>query len=682
MKKIELLAPAGSMEALKAAVNYGADAVYLGGTSFSARAFASNFDHDSLIEAVKYCHIRGVKVYMTINTLLTEKELENALNEVRFAYKVGVDALIIQDLGLFYLIKKEMPDFDLHASTQMHIHNISGIKVAKALGFKKAVIARESSLELIKEACKEDIEIECFIHGAICVSYSGQCLMSAVSKQRSANKGMCAQCCRLKYKLLDSNNKKVETDTDYLLSPKDMYLLDDIPSLIEAGVSSFKIEGRMKSPAYVGLVTSIYRKAIDSYYEGKIYHITKEEHDNLLSVFNRGFTNSYLLDNNADIFFNIRPNHMGKVIGKIVDYKDNIAYIRLFNEVNQFDGIRIINSYNDTGKILNELKVNKKLVSKAYKNEVISVKVDSPVKYGDKVVKTLDYKLENNINNYELKKRNIDLDIRFIENKNILIKCNIDNLNFNKEYDLKPDKAIKAPISKESLLDIFSKVDNKPFNINNFNCELGNAFMPKSKINELRRTFYEDLEEYILSSFKRKVGTFISLNNKLEDEINNEKLIEDNLFNKNPVINTKGIYNSNVITEIGGLLNGVDNKIAYYTLNITNSYSYELLKKLGFNKIILSSELTMTQIDDLINSYKERNKVNIRPFVLSKGKRTLMYLKRNPFIKYIDNDSYKLTDGTNIYNLKFNDEYVEIIESKDYEFKELDKDKAGEFVIL
>ncbi len=656
MNKVELLAPAGNMDCLKAAVNYGADAVYFGGTSFSARAFAGNFDHDNIIEAVKYCHLRDVKLYMTINTLLSENELENALNEARFAYEAGVDALIVQDLGLIYRIRQEMPDFDLHASTQMHVHNIEGVKACKKLGFKKVVVARESNLEFIKQACKEEIDIETFIHGAICVSYSGQCLMSSYSKNRSANKGMCAQCCRLKYGLYE-NNKKVETDTDYLLSPKDMFLLNDIPSLIEAGVKSFKIEGRMKSSAYVGLVTSLYRKAINAYYNNQRFNLSQKEYNDLLSVFNRGFTNSYLLDNNADIFSNFRPNHMGKEIGKVIDYRDGNCLIRLFSDINQFDGIRIISKKGDTGKILNSLTVNKKLVSKAYKNEIISIKVDSPVLKGDPAIKTLDYKLEESINNYELKKKDIDININFVEDKPIKIEC----LGFKKTYDIKPDKAIKAPISKETLFEVFSKIDTKPYRLVSLDGVIGDAFMPKSKLNEIRRDFYESLSEYILGCFKRNNNKFMDLNpygsNRWGSNPDNLTVNEDKL----PVVNLNSDYSGDYICDIGGLFKG-EGKIAYYTLNVCNSYAYELLNKLGFKSIVLSSELKPLQVKSLIEAYKNRIG-DIRPYVVI-GNRTLMYIRRNPFIKYTNFKCLSLVDGVNKYDVKILNE-TRIIENKE-----------------
>ena len=192
MKRIELLAPAGSFEALKAAISNGADAVYLGGKNFGARAYATNFNHEEMIEAINFAHLYCVKVYVTMNTLLNDLELTAALKEVAFYLEIGVDALIIQDLGLYYEIKKQYPLMEIHCSTQMHIHNVEGVKTAKALGFKRVVVARESKLEDIKEMCQQGIEIETFVHGALCISYSGQCLFSSSLFNRSCNKGICA----------------------------------------------------------------------------------------------------------------------------------------------------------------------------------------------------------------------------------------------------------------------------------------------------------------------------------------------------------------------------------------------------------------------------------------------------------------------------------------------------------
>lgn len=691
MKKVELLSPAGDFESLKAAVNYGADAVYIGGTLYSARAFAKNFNNEELIEAVKYCHLRGVKVYVTMNTLLTENEIENAFKQVKFYYDNNVDALIIQDLGLFYLIKERLPDFELHASTQMHIHNVKGVENAKKLGFSKVVVARESSLDLIKEFCKQDIQIECFVHGAICVSYSGQCLLSSVTKNRSANRGACAQCCRLKYELFDvTENKKIKTDTDFLLSPKDMFLLEDIPDLIKAGVSSFKIEGRLKSPTYVGLVTKVYREAIDAYYEDKHFTLNKKTINNLLSVFNRDFSNTYLLNNNSDLFNNSHPNHMGIEIGEVIKATPKKCFIKLIDEVNQFDGIRIINSNNEYGKILNTITVNGKFVNHANKYEIIEIETTEQVNTGDKVVKTLDYKLEKDIANYALKKKPISLDITLKENTKVVIKAKIDADVFTKEFAYIPEIALKAPISKENIIKQFSKLNESPFIIKDFNIELGNVFVPISKLNELRRDFFNEFEEFILNRFIRKtqnkpnLGTFV-INDICEPLILNRSEIEikNAIKEVNPVINYDGIYNSSdLVCEFGGLLNNNPHKIAYYTLNCSNSYSYELLLRLGFEKIILSSELTQNNIDLLIDSFRERHNILIRPYVFAYGRRGLMYLRRNPIEKYyIKGHNYELIDHNNSFSVVINDKYTELREKEPYLNEKIDNNE-NMFIIV
>ena len=263
-QKIELLAPAGNMESLYAAVAAGCDAVYLGLQTFSARAFAGNFSHEEFCEAISYCHIRSVKIYVTINTMLFETEIENAKKEVDFLYVNDVDGLLIQDLGLFHYVRTCYPDMDVHCSTQMHIHNLAGVKFMQKEGAKRVVLARETPIEIVQEACRTGVQIEVFVYGAICISYSGQCLMSAATKDRSANRGMCAQCCRLKY----YPDGKKNSNGEYILSPKDLNVIDHLPELIKAGVSSLKIEGRMKRPEYVWLVSITFREAIDAYYAG------------------------------------------------------------------------------------------------------------------------------------------------------------------------------------------------------------------------------------------------------------------------------------------------------------------------------------------------------------------------------------------------------------------------------
>ena len=658
MKRIELLSPAGNFECLKAAINNGADAVYLGGSNFSARAFADNFDNEKIVEAIKYAHLRNVKVYVTINTLLNEYEIDNAYNFAKFLYENNVDAILIQDLGLFYRLRTDFPDFELHASTQLHIHNLQGVKNAKELGFKRVVLARESSLELIRECSKEDIEIECFVHGAICVSYSGQCLMSSVTKNRSANKGMCAQMCRLKYDLYD-DNKKIETDTKYLLSPKDMFLLNDIPSLIEAGVSSLKIEGRMKSSAYVGYVTRCYREAIDAYYNNQKYIVTDEIINNLKALYNRGFTNTYLLNDSKDLFSNSRPNHMGIEIGEVIKVLNSKVFIKLNNDINQFDGIRIISNI-DTGLILNMLKVNGKLVNKAKKNDIVEITVKDKVKVGDKVIKTLDYNFENSINKTLDKKIHIYLDIHLKVGDTLKVVAQFNNEHYEYVSTTYLEKAINMPISDSDIIDCFNKVDIHPYVIDKYTINLDNVFIPLKKLNEIRREFYSSFDEYRLN--KKISKEIVMLELKEIVEYNQPSYIEEKDYYINPVVNTDSIYRNGFVSEFGGLLLKED-KNAYYTLNTSNSYAFEFLLRLGFKNIVLSTELNYEQILELLSNFYSRNKLCIKPYMLIKGRRTLMYLNRNPFGKYdVNYKNTYISDGTNIYRVQIQDNIVEIIE--------------------
>jgi len=292
MGKVELLAPAGDLECLKVAVQMGANAVYFGAEEFNARVNGRNFEKQELIEAIKYAKLRGVKTHLTLNILIKNNEFEDAIKLVGFAYNAGIDAIIIQDLGLSKKVIELFPDLEVHSSTQMTIYNLDGAKKIKELGFSRCVLARELSVKEIEHICKNiDIDIEVFIHGALCISYSGQCLMSSMIGGRSGNRGKCAGTCRLPYNLLKDGEEQVK---GYLLSSKDVCTLDIIPDLIKAGVKSFKIEGRMKSKEYVGIVTSIYRKYVDLAESGKEYKVDEKDREKLMQIFNRGGFSSRL----------------------------------------------------------------------------------------------------------------------------------------------------------------------------------------------------------------------------------------------------------------------------------------------------------------------------------------------------------------------------------------------------
>ena len=327
MKKPELLAPAGNIESFYAAINAGCDAVYLGGKVFGARAFSNNFTNEQILEVVNYAHLYGVKVYITCNTLIYEDEVESFMEYIEYLHKISVDAVIIQDIGMMDLIRKTFPNLEIHASTQMHIHNLEGAKLLSSLGIKRVVLARETSIEEIKKIKEStNIDLEIFVSGALCMSYSGQCLMSSLIGNRSGNRGSCSQSCRMKYDLYNDETK-LSSDS-YLLSTKDLNTLEYIGELIDLGIHSIKLEGRMKSEYYVYQAVKLYRSAINSYIENKKVNIDCKEVEKLQTIFNRNFTKGFLFNESNDNFLNsFRPNHMGIKIGDVIDYKNNLVQL-------------------------------------------------------------------------------------------------------------------------------------------------------------------------------------------------------------------------------------------------------------------------------------------------------------------------------------------------------------------
>lgn len=325
---MELLSPAGSKESLIAAVENGADAVYVGGKSFSARKFAANFNDEELLWAIDYCHIRGVKLYVTVNILIHHQELNAALQYINFLYNSGVDAIIVQDLGLAYLVGILFPNFDVHASTQMFIHNPDAIGILKELGITRVVLARELNLQQIQEISKQGLELEVFIHGALCIGYSGQCLFSSLLGGRSGNRGQCAQPCRLPYKLVErKTGRQLNLPGDYVLSPKDLNLSNYLQDLEDAGVYSLKIEGRMKNPDYVAVVTNTYREALDN---GTVNQQALE------SVFNRGFTTFHLFEKQKRelIRWNPEPREQEDAAQLLADAKQSYSSSKAIRKVN------------------------------------------------------------------------------------------------------------------------------------------------------------------------------------------------------------------------------------------------------------------------------------------------------------------------------------------------------------
>lgn len=642
MKKPELLSPAGNMQCLKAAIQAGCDAVYLGGYKFGARTFAGNFDNEEMIEAINYAHLYGVKIYVTVNTIIYENEVEEFMEYVDFLYKNNADALIIQDIGMLDLIRKTYPNFELHASTQMHLHNKEGVDLARKLGVKRCVIARETDFQTIKNIKDNiDMDLEVFVHGALCISYSGQCLMSSLIGGRSGNRGSCAGSCRLKYDFIH-NNKKLNKD-DYILSTKDLNSLENIGKLIDIGVDSFKLEGRMKSPAYVYTVTKLYRKAIDSYLQKGKVEIDEKELNNLRKIFNRKFTKGFLFNEENNNFINpYRPNHLGIEIGKVIDVKGSNAIVKLIDNLSINDGIRFVGK-KDTGLILTSMFKNGKKVTKAYKGDVVSIKIKEDVKVGSIVLKTTDYNLNKEIEEQikqEVRKVNITGEIHLYIDKPSQFIIN-DGINEVKVTGNIVQESINAPILKEKVGEQLNKLGSTIYKFESLKINMDeNIFISIKELNELRRNAIEILNEkrlykrdYVkgkysidIPDFEREQKYSVQINSLKQyemikdknyqviyiDDLDTFKQIEDDrkILKLERVINEYLNYKTSLLVGELGSINYYENIITDFSLNIVNSYSVALLHSLGVKRITLSYEMTDEQIKELINAYNKRYNKN------------------------------------------------------------------------
>ncbi len=513
---IELLSPVGDFECLKAAVQNGADAVYFGANLFSARAFASNFDDNILEEAINYAKIRGVKTNLTLNTLIKNNEVADAINLAKKAYEYGIDAIIVQDLGLARYLIKNFPGLHVHGSTQMSVHNLNGVHKLQELGFSRVVLSRELSIKEIEEICKNsDIEIEVFVHGALCISYSGQCLFSSMVGGRSGNRGKCAQPCRLPYQLIENNqaNQKV-IDNGYLLSPRDLCGLEFLPQLVNAGVSCLKIEGRMKTPEYVATVTRIYRKYLDLAISGQSFIIDEQDKKDLLQVFNRGgFSNGHLGNTpNRNLIYKEKPNNMGIELGKVSNFNNNKGHISFTTEstLHIGDTISIENKKHETSLYtISELMIKDKNIKEANPGDNIKIgRMKGSIYVNDKIYKISDKKLTSSaLDTLDKELRKIPLNCKLVVKHNSPISISLlgNNIETTIISDIIPVNAINNPITKERLIEQFSKTTNTPFEISNFEIVLDDGLFIQSisSLNELRRQAISEYQQKLISSFKR-----------------------------------------------------------------------------------------------------------------------------------------------------------------------------------
>ncbi len=637
VKKKELLVPVGSREALFQAIHNGADAVYLGGKNFGARKFAQNFTDDEMMEAIELCHLYGVKIYVTVNTLIYDEEVEDFLSYVKFLYDHHVDAVLVQDFGMLCLIREIYPDLEVHASTQMHNQSQEELDLLERLGVKRVVLARELSLSKIQEF-KTHMELEVFIHGALCICYSGCCLMSSMVGGRSGNRGECAGSCRLPYQLLE-NGEVVPTSGPYLLSTKDLATWDYFEDLMHSQIDSFKIEGRMKSPEYVGFITRFYRDLIDQYEQTGHIVIKPEKIKELKILFSRGFTKGHLFDENQVGLMNIQsPNHIGVKIGNVLEVTPKKIKMQLTEDLTQEDGIRFLES--GKGMIVNFLyDLQGRLIHEAQQGSIVYVDNKVHLKTKDQVHKTLSFKLMGELR--DLPRKKIPISMAFTLKKGAPATLTVIDPDQHRVF-LKGEVVMDAkdvPLTRAIVEEKLRKLGATPFMLEELTIDLDdNVFFPMSSLNQMRRLAFIHLENIRRNAGKagsvlkfqpdlKMLSTKTVENYEVTASVCNEEqlraclalplariYVRDLKLYQSYMKDSRIIYQGHrvgstpsssalLVRRFGDLLS-TDQKVGDYTLNVANAYTVYYLQKFGLSRVTLSSEMNERRVEQLIHNYE------------------------------------------------------------------------------
>ena len=585
---IELLAPAGNRESFLTALNNGANAIYLGYKNFNARAKVDNFSFEELSGLIKLAHLHDVKVYMTLNTLVKDDEINEILDTVYNANTVGIDAFIVQDIGLCSLIKKVYPGIVLHASTQMGVHNLQGAIIAEKLGVTRVVLSRETTLEDIKLIKNNtNLELEYFVQGALCVGFSGNCYMSGLLYGESGNRGRCLQLCRLPYSI--KYDGKI-IGKKYYLSTKDICMASDIQKLIDAGITSFKIEGRARRSGYVARVVNTYRQILD----GKPF--TKKMEENLKLAFNRGdYCHSYLNGNDKILFTNTQ-NNIGLDVGVVTEFqrgnKFNVVVISSSREIGKNDVLKFFRNNIEVASIS---AIDVKNVQGKY-----VITTTNEVKVGDKVSMLVDFDDEET---YLKNQRRVGLKAEFISYVGKRAK-----LVFTAPYDIKVEvesntivqKAQNCPLSKEDIKVQISKMGNEVFEVKESNIVIDDIFMAKSEINDMRRRALNILIVKMLEAYTERnnlkkimpykfVGETISKMKTFDDgrqiivQMNGyENLTQEIIELATYVVIRADEYTDKYFKQLGAYINKnkLKDKIAIYVPTILTSKDFDRLTKL------------------------------------------------------------------------------------------------------
>ena len=644
----ELLAPAGSMEALKAAISNGCDAIYLGMQKFGARAYSSNFDFETLKEAIQYAHLRNVKIYVTMNTIVFESEIEEMKEQMSLLNDIGVDGVIVQDLAAFDFMAKNFEDMEVHCSTQMGIDDLEGTLLFKELGADRVVLSREVPIEKVKEIRKiAQIPLEIFVHGALCVSYSGNCLMSGLIGYRSGNRGRCVGSCRKEYEVLDKTTN-ASLGKSYILSTKDLNTIENIEELME--IDSLKIEGRMKEPAYVANVVSKYRKAID-------HQITEVDKADLHKTFNRTFTKGYLFHEDPKEITNIdRPNNVGYEIGRISKVLKDMYEITLSKPLNQNDIIRI--SHNNEDVVFTVVKLYDKddhLVNRA--TDVCYIKIKEKLSKGDQVFVTKDYsyykELETSVDK-EFRRFDLNMKVHAVPDEKLHIEA--EGFGFLSVYESDEilGAAINNPTTKEQVIKQLCRLNDTLFDLNQVEYEDQNAFIPAKLLNAARRDIVQQLYQMKIEShlnrkkeaLKKDKISFQSIDPYITATVMNQeqydacvKLGIEKVYFDRIVRRNQNEYEAKegelLIGGYGGVYRYRETNpfVTDYSFNVVNAVSCYELYRLGAKRVTLSYELNKNQLDDIVKAYYEENDGAPALEMIVYGKAPLMYTKYCPLKK-------------------------------------------------
>lgn len=667
--KSELLAPAGSMEALKAAVANGADAVYLGMKRFGARAYSNNFDEDALREAVAYAHLRGVKVYVTMNTIVFESELPEVYRQIDVLNEIGVDGVIAQDLAALTYVARSFDDMEAHCSTQMGIDDVEGAALAKELGAKRVVVSREVPIAGVKDIRrKADIPVEVFVHGALCVSYSGNCIMSGMTGNRSGNRGRCIGSCRKLYDIIEMGKVSASDDAgasvgagaaeagaaeagapaeervlgrNYILSTKDLNTIDHVDSF--AGIDSLKIEGRMKEPMYVANVVSRYRMALDG-------QATPSDTEKLNRTFNRTYTKGYLFGEDRGNITNVdKPNHHGYRIGVISGARKGTYEVKLECDLRQNDVIRISHKGEDVNLALAKIyDASGRLINGADAGESCFIRLKEKLSVGDVVFKTKDVQYEKQLEAQlegEFRRFAVDMAVYAYPGAPLVVAARCEGQEAMHESEELLSEALKQPTTKDAVVKQLARLNDTVFTLGEVEYEDNNAFVPAKMLNAARKDIVEQLvalrtagrpprataiddasalaDPEALTFAARKPYLTASVVTQEQYDACKESGVDVVYFrnvaprnsadyatlDKRFGLDGEGERPDLLVGGMGGIqhFRGSRPFVTDYSLNVVNAKSCRELHRLGAKRVTLSYEINERQLREMLEAYRVEN---------------------------------------------------------------------------